>query len=325
MPLLPSPLLALSVQDVIESIQSIPWLNLLHGIGGQLLGITVGFVVSWFVLMRKRRLALARLMRGDSDDILYQSHHLSPIAGTDKFILLFRNIAPSTKVDRFYDNPAANQIIRELVQKTTLQNPVLKTEGTLGFEVLNDAFIHIAGHLATTSFDREVWLFTMTCEDRQVVRRRCIRCFLIRPRDLERFTDWDWCREHIHCEQPWHWYRIVALHQIAKQWKAERAGNRFQQGVPLVDNHATHNRIRELSAGIFTAEVPIGPPVDIPWEKQEAELKKLGLSLKLTEPVPRSVAPGPKPLAPIFPKTLEEEAAEEAFLSGDPSGEQRGM
>lgn len=277
---------AITLQQILDSITSVPWPDLLRSIGGQILGITVGFVVSWFLLLRKRRLALNRLIRGDSDDVLFQSHHLHAVPGTDRFVLLFRNVGPSTKVDRLYDNPAANQIVRELAAKTTLQDPVLKTEGTLGFEVLNDAFIHLAGHLATTPFEREQWLFAMTCEDRQVVRRKCIRCFLIRPADLERFADWDWCRDHVLCEQPWHWYRIVALHQIASLWKneeaRERSRDRSRDGLPLVDDHTVHRRIRTMSAGIFTKEIPVGEPATVPWQKQEAELKHLGLHLRIS-------------------------------------------
>jgi hypothetical protein len=50
-----------------------------------------------------------------------------------------------------------------------------------------------------------------------------------------------------------------------------------------VDKHATHRRIRPLSAGIFANEKPVGEPVSVPWNAQEWELKKLGLDLN--EPV----------------------------------------
>lgn len=291
-PALFSVLAAFDLHPFVDGIVNLPWSDLFKGIGGHILGLIVGFAFSWFLLLRKRRLALARLTRGDSDDVLFQSHHLHAIPGTDRFVLLFRNIAPTLKVDGLYDNPAASDIVRKLADKTTLSNPVLQTEGTLGFEVLNDAFGHIAGHLATTPFEREAWLFAMTCEDRQVVRRKCIRCFLIRPRDLEHFANWDWCRDHVLCEQPWHWYRIVALHQIASQWRAEDSRERMrdhsQDGLPLVDDHTVHRRIRTISAGIFTKEIPVGEPVTVPWQNQERELKRLGLHLSVAHPFPAS-------------------------------------
>jgi hypothetical protein len=264
------------------------FINAAGEVGGQSIGVILGFIASWFLLLRKRRLALNRLTRGDSDDVLYQAHYLIPVPGSDRFVLAFRNLAPTLKLDMLYDNPAAGDIVRELADRTTLENPVLKTEGTLGFEVLNDAFGHIAGVLATTPFEREAWLFAMTCEDRQVVRRKCIRCFLIRPQDLERFADWDWCRSKVLCEHSWHWYRIVALHQIALQWQAEeivmRNRDLSKDGLPLVDNHAVHRRIRPMSAGVFPKELPIGEPVAIPWPRQERELKRLGLHLNVSAP-----------------------------------------
>ncbi|MGV3661044.1 MAG: hypothetical protein ACO1TE_12730, partial [Prosthecobacter sp.] len=185
-------------------------------------------------------------------------------------------------VNELYDNPAARKIVRQMADDTTLKTPVLRTEGLLGFEVLNDAFNHIAGHLATTPFTRDTWLFAMTCEDRKVVRRKCVRCFLIRPAELEFFADWRWCRDNVMCEQPWHWYRIVALHQLALQWKQEEAEAQNPSaapGMPLVDKHATHRRIRPLSVGIYTQERPAGTPVMVPWQAQEWELKKMGLDL----------------------------------------------
>ncbi|MFN0077748.1 MAG: hypothetical protein ACKVY0_14925 [Prosthecobacter sp.] len=274
---------SLNAQMVADWFRTMEWQRVLPEITGKFIGFLLGFGASWFLLFRRHLKALDRLRRGDSDDVLFQAHFLSPVPGTGDFVLLFRNLTSSTTVNDLYDNPAARKIVREMADYTTLRNPVLRTEGLLGFEVLNDAFNHIAGHLATTPFPRETWLFAMTCEDRQVVRRKCVRCFLIRPADLERFANWTWCRENIRCEQPWHWYRIVALHQLATQWQQEEQDAQHPspkpQGMPLVDKHATHRRIRQISVGIFTAEKPVGEPAAIAWPAQEWELKKMGLDL----------------------------------------------
>jgi hypothetical protein len=237
------------------------------------------------LLFRKRLKALERLQRGDSDDVLFQAHQLHPVPGSDEVTLLFRNVAPPTTLEDLYDNPAARELVRDLADQTSLKNPILETTGSAGFEVLNDAFGHLAGHLAASTLEREVWLFAMTCEDRQVVRRKCVRCFLIRPQDLQRFADWTWCREKVRCEQPWHWYRIVALHQMAQVWEVEEAREREAQnwgeapGLPLVDEQVVHRRVRSLSAGIYGREVPVRAPVTVPWEAQEPELRRLGIDL----------------------------------------------
>lgn len=274
---------SLSVEQAVDWLKHLEWKRVIPELTGKFLGFLLGFFASWLLLFRRQLRALDRLRRGDSDDVLFQAHFLANVPGSDKCVLIFRNLMPSTTVNDLYDNPAARKIVRELADYTTLRSPVLRTEGQLGFEVLNDAFNHIAGHLATTPFARETWLFAMTCEDRQVVRRKCVRCFLVRPAELELFANWHWCRTNVLCEQPWHWYRIVALHQLAVQWKQEEkdaqnpaAGT---QGMPLVDKHATHRRIRPLSAGIFTNEKPVGLPAAVPWEAQEWELKKMGLDL----------------------------------------------
>lgn len=278
---------SLNTQMVADWLKNLEWGRVVPEITGKFIGFLLGFFASWLLLFRRQLKALDRLKRGDSDDVLFQAHFLASVPGSDKCVLIFRNLMPSTTVNDLYDNPAARKIVREMADFTSLKSPVLRTEGMLGFEVLNDAFNHIAGHLATTPFSRETWLFAMTCEDRKVVRRKCVRCFLIRPAELELFANWQWCRMNVLCEQPWHWYRIVALHQMAVQWQQEEKAAQDPpagtQGMPLVDKHATHRRIRPLSAGIFVNEKPVSKPVSIPWESQEWELKKLGLDLK--EPV----------------------------------------
>lgn len=274
---------SLDAQQAADWLKNLEWQRVVPEITGKFIGFLLGFFASWLLLFRRHLRALDRLKRGDSDDVLFQAHFLASVPGTDKCVLLFRNLMPSTTVNELYDNPAARKIVRQMAEDTTLKAPVLRTEGLLGFEVLNDAFNHIAGHLATTPFARDTWLFAMTCEDRKVVRRKCVRCFLIRPAELEFFADWSWCRDSVLCEQPWHWYRIVALHQLALQWKQEEAeaqnpGSKTQ-GMPLVDKHTVHRRILPLSVGIYTQERPARAPVTIPWQAQEWELKKMGLDL----------------------------------------------
>lgn len=274
---------SLDAQQAADWLKNLEWQRVVPEMTGKFIGFLLGFFASWLLLFRRHLRALDRLKRGDSDDVLFQAHFLASVPGTDKCVLLFRNLMPSTTVNELYDNPAARKIVRQMAEDTTLKTPVLRTEGLLGFEVLNDAFNHIAGHLATTPFARDTWLFAMTCEDRKVVRRKCVRCFLIRPAELEFFADWSWCRDSVLCEQPWHWYRIVALHQLALQWKQEEAEAQNPgakaQGMPLVDKHTAHRRILPLSVGIYTQERPARAPVTIPWQAQEWELKKMGLDL----------------------------------------------
>ena len=285
------------MHDLFAWLSDLEWNRFLPEVLGKFLGFLLGFAASWFLLFRRKLKALDRLKQGESDDVLFQAHYLYPSVDGKDVVLLFRNIAPSITLRQLFDNHAAREIVRDLAKETTLKDPVLQTTGTEGFEVLNDAFNHIAGHLGTTPFDRQIWLFAMTCEDRQVVRRRCVRCFLIRPSDLARFADWDWCRTRVWCEQPWHWYRIVALHQIAlahsEQERQAQAAPPAPGALPLVDEQMTHRRIRPMSAGIHPTEAPAGEPVRIPWENQEAELVKLGLNLAVRggEP-PRAPARG---------------------------------
>jgi hypothetical protein len=266
---------------------AIDWKDGVSDLFFQVLGIVGGALFSWFVLLHRARRELGRLRSGDSDDVLFQAHYLAPVPGDpEAVVVFFRNVAPPLTLNQLYDNPAAREVARKLAEGTTMASPVLRTEGRIGFEILNDAFGHLAGHLAASPFDRETWLFVMTCEDRQMVRKQCVRCFLIRPADLERFADWNWCRTKVRCEQPWHWFRIVALHQIAAEWKREDEAARAKppnpMALPLVNDQDGHRRIRSMSVGLYPREIPVGGAVTVPWEKHAAELAKAGMKLPVS-------------------------------------------
>ena len=212
------------LQLIWDWLTNLEWQRVLPELVGKGLGFLAGFVASWFLLFRRKLRDLQRLQSGDSDDFIFQMHRLSPIPGSqDEFVLLFRNIAPKTTLNELYDNEVARDLIKELAEQTSLGDPILQTQGVAGFELLNDALGHIAGLLAVSPFPRETWLLAMTCEDRHLVRKRCVRCFLIRPDDLRRFSDWAWCCTKVRVEKPWHWFRVVALHCIAKVWQEEQA------------------------------------------------------------------------------------------------------
>ena len=110
----------------------------------------------------------------------------------------------------------------------------------------------------------------MTCEDRSVVRKKCIRCFLVRPDDLVRFQDWSWCRSNVRVERPWHWFRVVALHRIALLYRDEEiifSDPQSAGAMPLVDEQMKHRRIVSLSLGIMPDEIPIAEPLEIEWDQ----------------------------------------------------------
>lgn len=258
------------------------WSRLIPELVGKGLGFFLGFAASWYFLFRKRLRELQRFQQGDSDDILIQAHYLLPVAN-EQVQLLFRNVTTKLTVNQLYDNPAARELVRSLTEQTGLNDPILPTRGTLGFELLNDAANFAAGALATSPHAKEVWLFCMTCEDRLAVRRRCLRCFLMRTADLERFEQWDWVRSHVMVEKPWHWFRLVALHRIARVWQHERtrfARIETDQALPLVDDQFEHRRIVKLSLGLPASEVPVADAFAIDWSQHADTLAQWRVALE---------------------------------------------
>jgi hypothetical protein len=142
----------------------------------------------------------------------------------------------------------------------------------------------------------------VTCEDRRVVRKCCIRVLLVRRADLERMTSWEWCREHVFVEAWYHYWRIVTLHQVALRFQqevAQEAQTRAQDvalnRLPLVDRQAHHPRIRILSLGLNTEEPIIKMPLRVDWQRYLPEVAALGLKL---EGKSTAIAAAPTP-APV--------------------------
>ncbi|MGO9468882.1 MAG: hypothetical protein ACLQIB_14915 [Isosphaeraceae bacterium] len=246
-------------------------------------------VIGWLVLYRQWR----QLTQGRSDQVVFSANLLTPLggpgagsAGDERYVLQLRTVLPPRTIDQLLDNVALRRLTRTLAESTSVVEPILATEGTAGFEIVNDVVNSVAGGLASASFRRDHWLLAVTCEDRKVVRKCCIRVLLVRRTDLERLASWEWCRERIAVESWYHYWRIVTLHQIALRFQDEqkrqnqaRAQDISDNLLPLVDSQAHHPRIRALSLGINTDEPIIKPPVTVDWTRYLPKVAAMGLEL----------------------------------------------
>lgn len=254
-------------------------------------------VIGWLVLYRQWR----QITQGRSDQVVFSANLLTPIDGSaagtpsgGRSLLQLRTVLPPRTVDHLLDNVALRRLTRRLAEQASLVDPILATSGTAGFEIVNDIVNSVAGSLAAAPFPRDQWLLAVTCEDRKVVRKCCIRVLLIRRADLERLASWDWCREHVLVEEWYHFWRIVTLHQIALRFQEEQQRQRQtgaedirQNLLPLVDSQAHHPRVRPLSLGINVDEPVIKPPVPVDWERYLPQIAAMGLTLPGTaEPAP---------------------------------------
>ena len=282
------------LQDVWASIVS--WLQ---GLDPRAVGLFLGeklfegllqaiavVVIGWLVVYRQWR----QITQGRSDQVIFSANLLTPLGGAadgdERYLLQLRTVLPPRTVDQLLDNVALRRQMRRLAEQATLADPVLATEGTAGFEMVNDVTNSVAGELASSPFPREPWLLAITCEDRKVVRKCCIRVLLVRRDDIDRLASWEWCRDHILVEEWYHFWRIVTLHQIADRYRREQEGREQARGqdirqnlLPLVDSQAHHPRVRELSLGINTREPVIKPPQAVDWGRYLPQVAAIGLDL----------------------------------------------
>jgi hypothetical protein len=278
---------------VLNLVQSIDVQNALSFLGRKLLDGVIQavavVVIGWIVLYRQWR----QLTQGRSDQVIFSANLLtaldrppgSPAEG-ERHVLQIRTVLPPKTVDGLLDNVALRRLTRRLAEQATLVDPILATDETAGFEIINDIVNCVSGSLASSPYRRDPWLLVVTCEDRKVVRKCCIRVLLVRRSDIERLTSWEWCREHILVEEWYHYWRIVTLHQIALRFNEEQ--NRRERGrtqdiqenrLPLVDRQAHHPRIRTVSLGINVDEPIIKPSLQVDWDRYLPQIADLGLKL----------------------------------------------
>jgi hypothetical protein len=278
-------ILSLTSDIDLRSVLSFLGRKLLEGLFQAIVVVVIG----WLVLYRQWR----QLTQGKSDQIIFSANLFTPLepqnpppADGGWYLLQLRTVLSPKTVDQLLDNVALRRLTRNLAEQATLVDPLLATEGTAGFEIVNDIVNCVSGSLASSPFRRDHWLMAVTCEDRRVVRKCCIRVLLVRRADLERMASWEWCRGHIMVEAWYHYWRIVTLHQIALRFLEEQA--RQEQGsaqdikanlLPLVDRQAHHPRIRILSLGLNVEEPIIKPPLQVDWERYLPEIAELGLKL----------------------------------------------
>jgi hypothetical protein len=279
--------------SILSWLQGIELESALSFLGRKLLdGLVQGLmvvVVGWVVLYRQWR----RLTQGKSDEVIFSANLLTPVGPSqvtplegEQYVLQIRTVLPSKTVDGLLDNVALRRLTRQLAEQASLADPILATEETAGFEILNNVVNCVAGSLAASPYPREAWLLVVTCEDRKVVRKCCIRVLLLRRSDIEHLASWEWCRDHILVEEWYHYWRIVTLHQIALRFQEEherrergRAQDIRENLLPLVDRQAHHPRIRTLSLGINVDEPIIKTPIPVDWERYLPQVADLGLKL----------------------------------------------
>jgi len=197
-------------------LQAIDVRSLLSFLGEKLLegllqAVTV-VVIGWLVLYRQWR----QITQGRSDQVVFSANLLTPLgkpqgslAEGECYVLQIRTVLPPKTVDGLLDNVALRRLMRHLAEQATLVDPILATHETAGFEILNDIVNCVAGSLASSPYPRDQWLMAVTCEDRKVVRKCCIRVLLVRRSEIERLASWEWCRGHILVEEWYHYWRIV--------------------------------------------------------------------------------------------------------------------
>src|SRR5258708_8997488 len=114
-------------------------------------------VIGWLVLYRQWR----QLTQGKSDQGIFSANLFTPLDAQDRpsadgmrYLLQLRTVLAPQTVDQLLDNVELPRHRRHLAEQATLVDPILATEGTAGFEIVNDIVNSVSGSLASSPFPR---------------------------------------------------------------------------------------------------------------------------------------------------------------------------
>ena len=109
-------------------------------------------MIGWLVLYRQWR----QLMQGRSDQVIFSANLLTPLevhdppsANSARYVLQLRTVLSPKTVDQLPRQRSARRLMRSLAEEATLTDPILATEGTAGFEIVNDIVNCVSGSLAS--------------------------------------------------------------------------------------------------------------------------------------------------------------------------------
>jgi hypothetical protein len=181
-------------------------------------GLVVG-AVSSVRHRRERARFLAKIADGDDTEIIYSQINLLEDDDQGRPTLRLYNLPGRTTVTHiFRTNPALRDHVLELSEKTSAASPMLDFQDEIGKTSLHEIFNHYSCQFSVLHGEITQWVFAVTCKDAGTFEGKRVRCFLLRPDDLKKLADWEFCRA-VRVVYKDHGGRLIELHKIAQVYK----------------------------------------------------------------------------------------------------------
>ncbi len=225
-----------------------------------LIGLLLGGLIAWAISGWRFFRAMQRLKAGDlKDQVLMQSHELLPHPEGAE-VLCFTTELVFSSLSEILPNPALSKLYLEAARKTTEAQPLIRSTDEMAGKAIRDFVNHASAQIQ--HLDGE-YLFLLTRESQDDVKRKLIRVFLIPPELLRRFLNWDNVMTY-RVENDHHWPRLLNLHLIARE--VLDASGALRDGfedccarIIFSDRFARANRV-------------------VDWQDYSATLRRLGLN-----------------------------------------------
>jgi len=257
------------MEKVLESVRTVLELHGVQGLLLTLLGVATGWLLARWRRFRMQR----RIAGGDAREIIAIDQilvHDYPDGRTT-----VRNRAcGSAALESVLPNPVAHDAFLARAKATRSVNPLIDLKDHMGSYLLYLLTPWVCGMVRHGRLPHEVWIMAPVCEPGVLSAHQSSTVILIQRSDLERFRDWEFCR-NVEVEHGSDGARVLTLWHMAREYERQR--NEVEQLQAAGKPTTFVETMYYLDLGLDIDEVDI-PTKPVPWERFASTLKALKLS-----------------------------------------------
>jgi hypothetical protein len=243
-----------------------------HFVQGILLAL-VGLLAGWLLGHWRRYRLLRQVQGGDAREVVAIEQILIKDHADGTVTMRIRS-AGSAPLREVLPNPVVYEAFLQRAMGTKPTNPLISMAGQMGSYLLYLLTPWVCGMVRQGPFKHDAWVMAPVCEPGVLSAHQSSTIILIRRTDLERFLDWEQCKD-MHVEHGSDGARILTLWHMAREYHRQLAD--VQKAKSAGKPSTTIETMYLLDLGLDMEELAL-PTKPVSWSRFAAILKELKLS-----------------------------------------------
>ena len=272
-------------------------LHMMDEVGGRgigvLLGTLLGSAFTWCLARRRRMRERKRVLLGDARDTVVIHQHvienteIVDPAGMRRTVraLRIRTLGQS-ELCRVVPNGHLAAILLQRAREAVPENTLISMDGVEGSYLLETMTNFVCDRVATSVFDRDIFVMTACCEPAALAHHQPVTILLVRRQDLSIFENLHTARD-LHVEHGSDGARILSLMKMAETFRdeQERIAQLRADGKRTTFMETMY--VLDLALDQRCADLPVK---SVPWDRYESLFHAPQLKPAVPEPAGRSAA-----------------------------------